>query len=509
LSGYSQDSQLYINSSTTACVGALQLQAPPIRHSGASTGSDPSRLTTSSATKAKLPHGLTVHELKEMTKARLQAEAAEKTDAERGVSPLDVEASGSGELRERAMSRDSTGRHNSVFVQPYAGSMPGEVVAMVPNILHVHDVHCPAVTSFGGRQFSGSPMPPGIHGMGHLQYMNGPDQSMDSIVYRPPTRSDTWDSASVASYNSAALSENLGSESIADLSGFVSGNRTRSFTYPATQPLDVNPPGISAAARNFLSNPQSEPGSRSALPAFDAAVGGNRRRAVTLSPNTGSIIEDRPHHYGAEAGEDQLQIPNFSTRRGGPMMQTRQMTYSPVLEELGLSVGFGDRGDSGADYRSSNALVPLPSIPQGGIQGSRDLVDVSSMQSSSGFFREEADAETRVPAPPGFLGSEVNVSASSNRHTAFSRVANVGNISGSVLGDARKDQWSVVHRPHLGSVGNLGSDLGHILNLSGSSRHDRERANTYTYGSNQPSSFLRNPHTNDGFIDKDLDSPPY
>jgi hypothetical protein len=41
---------------------------------------DGSLSQTKGTPKSKLPHGLTVHELKEMTKARLQAEAAEKLD---------------------------------------------------------------------------------------------------------------------------------------------------------------------------------------------------------------------------------------------------------------------------------------------------------------------------------------------------------------------------------------------------------------------------------------------
>ena len=75
---------------------------------------------TSNTVKTKLPHGLTVHELKEMTKARLQSEAAEKSNefseiqsvSRDPVSPLDFDSGES--MRERTMSRDSssTGRVN-------------------------------------------------------------------------------------------------------------------------------------------------------------------------------------------------------------------------------------------------------------------------------------------------------------------------------------------------------------------------------------------------------------
>lgn len=447
-----------------------------------------------------------------MTKARLQAEAAERSDAERGVSPLDFEASGSGELRERAMSRDSTGPYNPVFVQPYTGAVHGEVNGvLVPNIVQVHDALRPSISSYGGRQFPSSPLPPGMQNVGHHHFMGAPDQSVDSIAYRTPARSDTWDSASVASFNSAALSENLGSDYVVDIGSGVTGNRARSFTYPAVQPLETTSPGLSGIARNSSSNPLPGYASHATLPAFDAAVGGNRRRAVTLSPNTGSILEDRPHHYGTEVGADQVRIPEFSTRRGGPMMQARQRNYSPVLEELGLTEGYGDNGSTNTGYGSPNPMVPLPPIPQGGTPGNIGNADLSSMQGKSMFLREAPATETRVPAPPGFMASGRNIPESSNRQTAFSRVGGIEENSGSILDDGRKNQWDVVNvnRPHLGSVEDLASNLGSILNLSGSSRADRERANTYTYGSNQPSSFDRNPYISNGFIDKGLDLFPY
>jgi hypothetical protein len=499
---------MYLGTMATSSSGVLQLESAATHPLSTLKGSDPNRLSVST-TKTKLPHGLTVHELKEMTKARLQAEAAEKTDAERGISPLQFEGSGSGELHEVATSRDSAGRHDPVFVQQYPGTVHGEMgVILVPNMVHIQDVNRPPVTSFGGRQLPTSPLPPGMQTMGHQKYMVAPDQCMDSILYRTPARSETWDSASVASYNSTALSDNLGPDTVADTDGFVFGNRTRSFTYPAVQPVDSQPPGLSAAATNSLSNLPPGYGSQASLPAFDAAVGGNRRRAVTLSPNTGSILDDRPHHYGAQAGRDHLQIPQFATRHGGSMMQARQRNYSPVLEQLGLTAGFGESGNNSIGYRSSNTRVPLPSIPQGGTPGSGCLAQLSSTNGTSDFFMEESGTEIRVPAPPGFSGSEVNSSASSNLETGFSRVGSLKDNTGAVI-DAGKTDQREVNIPHLGPVERLASDLEIILNLSGSNRPDRERASTYTFGSNQPSSLHRNHYLSDGFIDKDLGSFPF
>jgi hypothetical protein len=503
---------MYLGTLPASSSGVPHLEPSLNQPSNSHKGSDPNRLSAST-TKSKLPHGLTVHELKEMTKARLQAEAAEKNDAEQSLSPLPFEGSGSGELHELPLYRDTTVRHDPVFVRQYAGAVHGEMgVILLPNMVPTQDGHRPPVTSFGGRQLPTSPHPPAMHGtgIGHQQFMVAPDQSMESMVYRTPLRSETWDSASVASYNSTALSDNLGSESVVDSDAFISGNRTRSFTYPAVQPVDLHPPGLSAPPRNSSLNlPSGYGGSQAALPAFDAAVGGNRRRAVTLSPNTGSILDDRAHYYGAQAGRDQLQIPPFSTRHGGPMMQAQQRNYSPVLEQLGLTGGFGEGGNGNMGYRSSNTRVPLPSIPQGGTPGSGGLPHLSSTKGPSDLFRDDSGTENRYTAPPGFLGPEMNFQATSNLHTAFSRVGVVKDNSGAIIDNVNKNQWGGVNRPHLGSVDMLGNDLESILNLSGSNRPDRERANTFTFGSHHPSTFDRNQFLSDGFIEKDLDSFPY
>lgn len=370
----------------------------------------------------KLPHGLTVHELKEMTKARLQAEAAEKMEGDiqrdRGVSPLDFDVvSTGGASRDRAMSRDSTGRiGNSMY------GMMG-----VPQ----------AMDSF-------------------------PRPAVQSPTLRQINRADTWDSASVASYNSNAYSENFGSETPLDVSyELTTSNRERSFTAP------ILPSAEGYANRNSWHNPASGQVARGAFAnaSFDAAVGGNRRRAVTMSPGANSIHEDRPHH-GGWAG-DRPHLPSFGSSIGtSGSVQARNRVYSPVLEQLGLDGPFArDQGLGLGDSAIGSNLF-----------GS----NASDFQS-----RGSSISESRIPAPPpGFLNSGGKDAASVNhdRPATFSPHESVeDNLFG-----GEKNPWGGDQRRRLATVENLATDLGSILNFSGSERQDRDRANTYTFGTDLP-----------------------
>jgi hypothetical protein len=399
------------------------------------TTSSSSFATAANAAKNKLPHGLTVHELKEMTKARLQAEAAEKMDGElqreRGVSPLDFDvASTGGGARERALSRDSTCRSNSVYHQTGVVGVP-----------HVVD---------------GFARP-----------------TVQSPTLRQVNRTDTWDSASVASYNSNVFSENLGSESALDVSYELGSNRTRSFTVPTL------PSAEESVSKGSWSNPAQPSRGTIGTPRFDAAVGGNRRRAVTLSPGTGLIMEDRPHH-GTWTG-DRLQLPSFGSSVGtSSSVHARQRVYSPVLEQLGLDGPFARERSSTDSAIGSNLF------------GSSTLSDFQSTSlSSSEFTRESSGAESRVPAPPpGFPNSDGNDTAAINRDrlTTFSPHEPVHEAF--LGGD--KNPWGSDPRRRLATVEALSTDLGSILNLSGSDRRDRDRANTYTFGSALPMSIPDN-----------------
>ncbi|GAX25687.1 hypothetical protein FisN_15Lh058 [Fistulifera solaris] len=137
-----------------------------------------SSYTADSGVKAKLPHGLTVHELKAMTKARLQAEASEH------VPSL------------------GTSAHNPVPAQP------------VPEI---HD-RAPVRSSV---------VPLQIYSMGAQPPMSISERNHHHETRSLDSRNDLWESGSV----STQTSEYFGSEKgFAPLEDGMYGNRARSFS---------------------------------------------------------------------------------------------------------------------------------------------------------------------------------------------------------------------------------------------------------------------------------------
>jgi len=457
----------------------------------------------SNTLKNKLPHGLTVHELKEMTKARLQSEAVEKSN-ELGeiqavtrdrVSPLDFDSGES--LRDRAMSRDSssTGRINSNHVTSY----------------------------FQNHQVSPK----------MIQTQLQPQSQMLQSVYHPSNilaasssfrtttaRNDTWETTSNASHNSTIYSDNLGSESTSEVGSFGhSSHRNRSFTYPAVQVVQsLDMANTSSTSYGYkesrsFSNPspvQASPhrgagviGSQSL---FNAAVGGNRRRAVTLSPNTGSILEDKPLRYDSVESGDRLEIPNFSSGisdttslSAAPPTQNLHRGYSPVLEQLGLGLDntyLSNGTESGSVFRGVT-IKNGSSLPGFSHIGSREEKGLNIFPSNtrSNVFRSASTTETRAAAPPpGFTAA----TTSPGCQTAFSRVGSMD----SYCNINQKSSWDRIKNVQINQSNQtpeetLVSDFGSVLHLSGSDRRDRERANTYTFGSSQ--SYRNNSHFTESF----------
>lgn len=493
---------------STVCVPPnsmhLKHQQPPTSYSP--DGSQLSTMTRNNPNtlKTKLPHGLTVYELKEMTKARLQSEAAEKSNeysdiqalARDRVSPLDFD---SGEaMRERAFSRDSSsaGRINNNHVTSY---------------LQHHQV-APKVVQ---TQLQSQPqmLQTGLHQSSVLGGGNVPSNFRVST-----SRNDTWDSTSVASHNSTIYSENLGSETASEVGSFGPTNhRNRSFTYPAVQcfqPLDVSTTFTSNGfkeSRSF-SNPspvQASPHRGSGMiggqSLFNAAVGGNRRRAVTLSPNTGSILEDRPLRYNNTDSGDRLEIPNFSSGMSdstslsaGPPTQTLQRDYSPVLEQLGLGLDnsyLSNRNETSGVFRSVAVKngSPLPGISQIGSREHDGLQSFSTTNNPSNLFRGAPTIESTVAAAPaGFIASN-NSPRSQTAFSRFDRDPNINRKSNLEPGSNFETLKS-----QLNLECNLVTDLGSVLDLSGSGgRLDRERGSVYALDSSR--SHNNNSHFKNGF----------
>lgn len=474
--------------------------SPDVPHHGRSMNRN-----NTNTVKHKLPHGLTVHELKEMTKARLQSEAIEKSHeyaetqaavARDRVSPLDFD---SGEpLRDRAMSRDSStaGRINNNQVSPY---------------LQNHQV--------APKMVQTQVQPQSQMGFHQSNVLGG----APSPSFRQAARNDTWESTSVASHNSTIYSDNLGSESASDGSFIHNSNhRNRSFTYPAAQGVqsldtaNTLAPSYGQKESRSFSNPspvQASPHRGAGLiggqSLFNAAVGGNRRRAVTLSPNTGSILEDRPVRYNSVESGDRLEIPNFSsgisdTTNLSTALPTQNLSrgYSPVLEHLGLGLdnSFVSNGTESSNIFRGSAIQNRSTLPGISQMGSReqDIHRVFSSTNNSDAFRSPSVSETRASAPPpGFSAS----SASPRGQTAFSRVASMDGYCNTY----RKSSWEPIGNNNNNQINisdlspetTLVADFGSLLDLSGSDRRDRERASTYTFGSTQ-SHGIKNPHFKDG-----------
>lgn len=393
--------------------------------------------------KSKITHGLTVHELKEMTRARLQAESSDQPGApepsnreaqleNRGVSPLDFVSLT--ETREHTTSRDSG--HN----RTYAHHGPGSTNS-IPSLVQVDQHHRDASYS---RQPQVSPLPAGFQ-----TSMN----SSVSACNRP--KADTWENLSVAS----VVSENYGSESVYSGGGVNSSyqqtNELESYGHGLT--LGTHAAGLSFDDRKYPASAHSSPshGNRH----FDSTIGGNRRRAMTQSPRAGSIHEDRPILHTGELG-----IPTFSASACGILQSRPARNYSPVLN---LSA----EQDFGRPRLSSATSLPLNA--QGSFELNRDRANTFSGISAS-------------QAQSGCLSDDI-----SNALTeSFLRVSG-GNTSQPGFGaptSAADNPWSREAPSNAGSsifnpptIEDLTNDMGSILKLSGASsdRPDRGRCNTH------------------------------
>jgi hypothetical protein len=511
--------------------------------SNASSEQDSSHQSGSNTAKQKLPHGLTVHELKEMTKARLQVEAEEKHEPEgyqekasenRGVSPLDFDSLP--EVRERAMSRDSLSRNHALRQHGNASDSLSSIPSMVQVNQPVRDQHL-------GRQPQVSPLPPGFQNYGTASNSISSTPVLGHDLRQQQPRIDAWETASVTSHNSTVFSENQGSES-AFSSGFGSGilpeNEMGSTPFNISRSYSAVQQGTFYEDASNPSLASASPGNSSSF--FGAAsAGSNRLRACTLSPG-GLIHEDRPHFGGGE-----LRMPNFSSSNSRNTILSRaRNNYSPVLQLgldpslLGQHVGLAPLGDGfnrprtasavslppgdGTNRPRTSSAASLPPILCTGDEFVRDRANTFSgyspgkpfarndglsegsltenflgcppvshgreqpafRESGANVFRDRAFSDGRVTAPPGFpTGSElkpVDSSPSFGYHTAFSRV---GSVDGGVEADLTNTWGGDSDQAgssifSSGGVDVLTNDMGSILKLSGvAGRPDRERSHTY------------------------------
>ena len=435
--------------------------------------------------KQKLPHGLTVSELKEMTKARLQAEAAEKAITDRNrdyggsfdsrrMSPLDFDSVP--ETRERAPSRDSY--HSSDIMHRGQGS-----TSSIPSLVQVNQQPREVV----GRQPQMSPLPAVFHNSGSSSAFH--------------QRTDAWESISVASHNSAGLSENFGSESVYSSGlGSVNVHLSESDTFQHQGSLLTGQQqGIGREELSYHSSTHTSPNNGN-LFFFDASIGGNRRRAMTSSPRPISIHEDRPIVYG-----DGLRMPSFASPARNALQSRPSGNYPPVRaygadECVSLHTGLAPLGGTDLNRPRTFSATALPlrspdsfefnrhrantfsgfsSVPPSEGQSTDKLTDVITQSFLRGSHNELEERATHnnafrigVAAPPGFFPSEVSSSSNAlNQTPSFSTLGSWGEVQGS--------------RPSLfeTDLDNLTDTMGSILKLSGlnSDGLDREISNNDQY----------------------------
>lgn len=473
---------------------------------------------------SKLPHGLTVHELKEMTKARLQAEAAEKMSA-----PADIET------------RD-TSVQPTTYGQQQPPPPPQSVHHQMGQGSDVHLVSTQAPTKSlsydQGSQMRQpaqvSPLPPAFQNYNAQSSSFDCNSSVDQRTIPVGNRNrldsfpDNWESASVTSHNSTVASDYLGSESafpsavgggfsqLEEQPGMALG-RTQSYPIGTSRPF-----GNDMLSRETSMTPtsMSSPHGSSSSSYFDPSMQ-SRQRAMTLSPRPGLSLlhEDRPGFSDGDLG-----IPSFSSSRHArqPLTARSRRSFSPVLQQQtfvepsSLVGGFGSHvpgviGGSILDNRPrTSSAVSLPAISHTAeefaldstLRRSSDSVSVNNRggapirenppvgsaesflsssslygssdsvgQSSASVFRNEFGG---IPAPPGLGGPSRGDGAIGGIDSSRGRAATwvAGQMSGadSMFGSGGLYDYS--------GEDTLAGDLASILKLSGAEEKPADTGRT-------------------------------
>lgn len=442
-SAYQQHDQRnwYQHPSSTETV-PIQPQQPPAAQLFESSSIQGINSTASS----KFPHGLTVHELKEMTKARLHAEATERhgTDKYRHRNfenqshpTADVQTVVT-ESRGNLMSSDHNRSHilrHQVDASDSRGS--------VPSLVQVHPL--------SADQNQTSRYPPQVSpipGMQNYKALNSANsnflenngQESNRQAFnrnQQDFRVDNWDTASIG--NSTVTSDYLGSECA--FSGYDDGSgahfgRSRSYTgnsgYTATSDMAFYENATSA-----LASPNGS--------FFEATVGTvpNRKRAATLSPRPGLTLlhEDRPFSSELELG--MRSFPS-STRR--PLSFLPDNTFSSPLRPLSSDISglighplTGIIGEGANDFfnrarTSSTTSLPAISHTAEEFALERNASSQAAMDPSRGW---SAQMQEEIPnsTTASFLGSsslyggnnnDLRIAASNEVSSVFRNSSNLG-----------------------------------------------------------------------------------
>eukprot|EP00804_Cyclotella_cryptica_P022854 CCRYP_005045-RA/>CCRYP_005045-RA protein AED:0.10 eAED:0.10 QI:324/1/1/1/0.83/0.71/7/4332/896 len=282
---------------------------------------------------SKLPHGLTVQELKEMTRARLAAEANYEADSvhssgtreEGQQQPLQQDRTSPREYPQPpplpqqnanycAAFRKSSTDGISISSVPSSVNLNGYVQQPPPHQSHVHPHQQPHRHQRMQQQQPTSmqyPYPRYPSPVYQQQFQNNnssPVRARSPMFAKP--RTDTWDTSSVAS--EYQVPELYAPNAVPSFSSPMTFNRGRCFSAGATITAGIPAPSVPYETSSWEdARPNPSLGTY-----YDASLQeANRRRCATMSPpGMSRLHEDRPFLFSGDE-KDRLAIPPLSEPR--------------------------------------------------------------------------------------------------------------------------------------------------------------------------------------------------
>mmetsp|Transcript_13344 Transcript_13344/g.29375 ORF Transcript_13344/g.29375 Transcript_13344/m.29375 type:complete len:629 (+) Transcript_13344:126-2012(+) len=243
--------------------------------------------TTPNVNTSKLPHGLTVQELKEMTRARLQAEAQNQhstTTTTSNGSPSGAEAESS-RPSSRASMQPSPQPPQPVLSPSQQQQQP------VPMLQHQG-------SSFASSTTSSQRAPP----QQQSSFLSTGTNASGGVWEQHPSSSNTTIHSSLNTMGPISNSNSSSTNS----HPFVVVEGTSLLQQSHNHPSVASPPSVHSEQQPFArtsSFPNNSNNSNS------SSLVANRRRAATLSPRLSSYVV---HEDAASLSAEQLSLPSFS-----------------------------------------------------------------------------------------------------------------------------------------------------------------------------------------------------
>jgi hypothetical protein len=295
-----------------------------------------------------------------MTKARLQAEAADKMSMSSGASSDRPPSSSLADMEHREASTNSGAfdatQANYGRTMSLRGVLDGMSDSrMIP--IQVQTMSFDQPSSFR-QPAQVSPIPTTLQGFGHSAFSSSfndaaaqdPSRTYVGVRSRVDSYPDSnWENASVTSHNSTVASEYLGSESAfsSGVNGFAQMDDPSGMAYPLGSNGRSTAFSAEFTSRENTPTSISSPIGTSYFESLASTMNQNRQRAMTLSPRPGLSLlhEDRPGF-----SEDELAIPSFASRGHVRQQLTARSrrSFSPILQPQAFSSdGLGGSFGSG------------------------------------------------------------------------------------------------------------------------------------------------------------------